>query len=615
MQKKAPYPVRVLQKLWRALSFIRSVFANLLFLLLIVFIIVVWLSAPSEQIPDGAALVLNPDGDIVEQRTEPFLADTISGRSVDEEVLLRDVIDVIDTAASDPRISAMVLDPRRIGSAGISKLQDIGAALLRFKEAGKTIVAYADAYSQPQFFLAAHADRVYLNPLGHVWLDGYGVFRSYYKAALEKLMIDFHVFRVGSYKSAMEPFIRNDMSDEAKEANTAYLNVLWQTYKDKVATLRDLEPVSIDTYVNGFSELLARYDGDAAVLALSYGLIDGLKTRDALRSEMIEMTGRDEKEDTFKQVGFDRYLNVIQPKLAQKAEGPNQVGIIVARGIIMEGKQPPGRIGSDSLSSLLRQARQDDSIRAVVLRIDSGGGSAMASEIIRREIEMTRASGKPVIVSMGSVAASGGYWMAVGADEIWASPTTLTGSIGIFAAFPTLDRSLEHLGIQSDGVGTTRLADAFDLTRPLNPLLAGAIEQTIRRGYQRFIDRVAEGRQMSPDAVENIARGRIWSGKNALAIGLVDHLGGLEQAIEAAARRVNLDEYGIKTIEMPLSTRQQILRRLQRFLYTPADYPVRLSRSVPALVEQILPEDLTMLLGSTPPQTPLAYCLSCRLPQ
>jgi protease-4 len=450
--------------------------------------------------------------------------------------------------------------------------------------------------------------------MGHVWLDGYGIFRSYFKEALDKLLINFHVFRVGAYKSAMEPFMRNDMSEEAKEANSAFLNVVWQVYKDNIADLRDLAPADLDTYVNGLDNLLAQYDGDAAVLALSYGLVDGLKTRDALRDELIELVGRDEKKkDRFKQVGFTPYLNSIRPKLAQKSVGPAAIGIITAKGVILDGKQPPGRIGSDSLSILLREARQDDTVRAVVLRIDSGGGSALASEIIRREIELTRTAGKPVVVSMGSVAASGGYWIAVAADEIWAAPTTVTGSIGIFAAFPTFDQAFDHLGINSDGVATTRMAGAFDPTRPLNPLLAGVIEQSILRGYQRFIDRVAQGRQMPAEAVDKIAQGRIWSGKDAQAIGLVDQLGGLEEAIESAAHRANLDEYAIKYIETPLTTRQQILRKLFRYFNMTFEGHPPPGRPLQDLMNHTRLSDLNLILSSSAPHAPLAYCVNCSL--
>jgi protease-4 len=615
MEKKAPLPLRWLRALWHLLTTVRNVVLNLLFLLLLLGTLLLWLSSPRDEYPEGAALIFNPDGDIVEQRSEPFLTDTISGRSVSQETLLRDVIDVIDHAAADPKIDAMVLDPKQLGAVGISKLRDIGAALLRFRDAGKPIIAYADAYNQSQYLLAVHANRVYVNPMGHVWLDGFGIYRQYLKNALEKLSIQFHVFRVGKFKSAMEPFLRNDMSADAKEANLTYLNVIWQAYKDDVASLREFDAVDIDTYVNGFADLLAQHDGDAAVLALNYDLVDGLKTRDAFRNDMIERVGRDKDDKTFKQVGFNRYMQMIRPELEEKAAGRSRVGIIVARGIIMDGKQPPGRIGSDSLSALIRQARQDEAIKSLVLRIDSGGGSAIASEIIRQEIELTRAAGKPVVVSMGSVAASGGYWIAVGADEIWASPTTVTGSIGIFAAFPTFDQSLQSLGINSDGVGTTRLAGAFDPARPLNPLMAGAIEHTIRRGYRRFISRVSEGRNMPSETVEKIAQGRIWSGENALAIGLVDHLGGLGEAIEAAARRVDLDKYGIEYIETPLSTRQLILHRLLRFFSVSNAPPAVLPGTLPALYEHVVENDLALLLRSNEWHSPLAYCFSCGLLQ
>lgn len=604
MEKKAPLALRWLGTLWQVLTIIRNVFFNLLFLMLVVVVLFIWLYSPQEKFPEGAALVFNPDGDIVEQHSVPFLTDTISGKSVSQETLLQDIIDVIDHAASNPQISAMVLDPKNLGAVGISKVQDISAALMRFREADKSIIAYADGYNQSQYLLAAHADRVYVNPMGHVWLDGFGIYRSFFKNALEKLKIQFHVFRVGAYKSAMEPFVRNDMSAKAKEANLTFFNVIWQAYKDDVAHQRGIDAVNLDTYVNGYADLLAQFDGDAAVLALNHGLVDGLKTRDALRAEMIDRVGLDEKDKTFKQVGFNHYLQLIRPQLEKKSFGSSQVGVIVARGVIMDGRQPPGRIGSDSLSALIRQARQDETVKSLVLRIDSGGGSAIASEIIRREIELTREAGKPVVVSMGSVAASGGYWIAVGADEIWASPTTVTGSIGIFAAFPTFDQSLESIGISSDGVGTTR---------PLNPLLANTIEQSINRGYRRFIARVSEGRQIPAESVEQIAQGRIWSGENALAIGLVDHLGGQDEAIQSAARRAGLEEFGIKRIEEPLSTRQLLMRRLFRYISSSTRTPDSLPSLLPTLYQKMVESELSLLLRTSEPHEPLAFCFNCGL--
>ncbi|MGD2188213.1 MAG: signal peptide peptidase SppA, partial [Desulfobacterales bacterium] len=512
----------------------------------------------------------------------------------------------------DERIELMVLDLRKMGAAGISKLQAIGAGLERFKSSGKQVFTYGDYYNQRQYYLAAHADRLYLSPMGGVLLRGFGLYRKYYKSALDKLKIQFHVFKVGTYKSALEPFLRDSMSDYAKEANLAWLNTLWDFYKTYVAEQRRLDPKVLDDYINHIPKHLAEADGDAAVTALNLGLVDELKTRDEVRQELIEQIGEDEDGITFKQIAFDQYLSAIRPALMENAEGNNKIGVIVASGIIMDGEQPAGRIGGDTMGNLLARAREDDSIKAVVVRVDSGGGSANASEIIRREIELTRQAGKPVYVSMGSVAASGGYWLAASAEQIWAAPTTITGSIGIYGAFPTFEKSLKSLGITSDGVGTTKLSDAFDPSRPMNKMVAQAMQQIIDQGYRRFIQRVAEGRKMKPEAVEKIAQGRVWAGITAMQLGLVDKIGDLQDAIAAVAERAGLKDYEITYVTQPLTTREQLIKRLNRLIagiftaLNPADHPVQ------RLYDNVIDTEIDHILRANDPAGLYAYCLNCR---
>ncbi|MCK5205447.1 MAG: signal peptide peptidase SppA, partial [Desulfobacterales bacterium] len=518
---------------WNSVSALRRFVGNLLFLLLVVFLLVVVFFDGDEDVPEGVALILSPQGNIVEQKTESVLALDIFGEAAKEETLLKDIIDVIDFAKDDERIEVMVLDLRKMGAVGISKLQAIGAGLERFKSSGKQVFAFGDYYNQRQYYLGAHADKLYLSPMGGVMLHGFGLYRKYYKTALDKLQIQFHVFKVGTYKSALEPFLRDSMSDYAKEANLAWLNILWNYYKIVVTEQRGLDPQDLDDYINNIPGHLAKAGGDAAVMALSLGLVDELKTRDEVREELIELVGKDKDGITFKQIAFDKYLSRIRPGLMESNAGNNKIGIIVASGIIMDGEQPAGRIGGDTMADLLVRARQDGNVKAVVVRVDSGGGSASASEVISREIELTRRAGKPVFVSMGSIAASGGYWIAAPADQIWATPTTITGSIGIFGAFPTFERSLKSLGITSDGVGTTKLSDAFDPSRPLNDRVAQSMNQMIERGYRRFVQRVAEGRNMQPEAVEKIAQGRVWAGITAKDLGLVDEIGSLQDAVDA----------------------------------------------------------------------------------
>ena len=525
----------VISGFWHGLSFCREVAGNLIFLVLIALLISAFLHDADEDLPDRAALVLSLRGNIVEQKTETVLSNRLFGEAAQEETLLKDVIDVVDHAAEDQRVEVLVLDLRQLGRAGVSKLLEIGESLERFKANGKQVYAFGDFFDQRRYFLAAYADEISMHPMGGVLLTGFGLYRNYFKTALEKLLIRFHVFRVGTYKSALEPILRDNMSEYAKEANLSWLNVLWNSYKTEVAQLRGMTPEDIDDYINNGPDLLARAGGDGAQLALDYGLVDALKTRDEVRDDLIRMVGEDEENKTYNQIKFNDYLAAIRPELSQTHPDRPKVGIIVAQGIILDGTQPTGRIGGETLTNLIRQTRQDDKIKALVLRIDSPGGNALASDIIRRELEITRESGKPVIVSMGSVAASGGYWIASAADQIWAAPTTITGSIGIYSAFPTFEKSLDYLGVHNDGVGTTRLADAYDAARPLNPILANSIEQSIRHNYHRFIEKVSEGRNMMPQDVEKIAQGRVWAGQTAMELGLVDAIGNLQDAIQAAA--------------------------------------------------------------------------------
>ena len=604
---------RCLSFFWNSVSAVRRFVGNLLFLLLVVFLIALVFFKGGDQVPDGAALILSPEGNIVEQKTETMLSSDIFGDAAREETLLQDIVDVIDYAKDDGRIELMVLDLRKMENAGISKLQAIGAALDRFRGSGKPIFAYGDYFNQQQYYLAAHADRIYLSPMGAVLLNGFGLYRLYFKTALDKLQIQFHVFKAGTYKSALEPVTRDSMSEYAKEANLGWLTVLWEAYTSDVAQRRGFNPQSLDDYINNISDYLAQADGDAAVMALNLGLVDELKTRDEIRQELIERVGQDPDGPTFKQIAFDAYLEDIQPRMMKGHPAKDQVGVVVASGIIMDGEQPAGRIGGDSMADLLARAREEDKIKAVVVRIDSGGGSVTASEVIRREIELIRQAGKPVYVSMGSVAASGGYWIAAPADKIWATPTTITGSIGVFGAFPTFEKGLKSLGISSDGVGTTKLSDAFDPSRPLNDLVSQSMQQTIEQGYRRFIQRVAEGRNMPPEMVEKVAQGRVWAGTTAKELGLVDEIGNLEDAIKAVAERAGLKDYEITYVTQPLTTREQLIKRINRLIVgilvalKVSDHPLN------RLYDRFVDPQIEQVLNADDPLGLYAYCLNCSI--
>jgi protease-4 len=598
---------------WKGVTVLRRVFLNLLFIALVVLLIGFLLSGTEDRFPSGSALVLAPIGKIVEQSTETLLVDRFYGTTTGAETVLRDLIDGIDTARNDPKIKILVLDLEKLEGAGISQLQEIGEALKRFKTDGKTIFAFGDSYDQRQYYLAAHADRLYLHPMGQVWLSGLGIYRHYFKNALDKLHVDFHVFRVGTYKSALEPFMRNDMSADDREANQAWLTVLWEAYTTDVAALRKLPAERIDEYINNLDVNLAEEGGDAARLALTSALVDDLKTRDEVRDELIRLVGEDENGESYKKVGLDTYISSMLPKMRRPRTESSRVGLIVAEGIIMDGKQPTGRIGGESTAELVRQAREDEKVKAVVLRIDSGGGSAVAAEIIRRELELTRKAGKPVVVSMSSIAASGAYWISVAADEIWALPTTITGSIGIFAALPTFDKTLKAIGISADGVGTTRLSGAFDLSRPLNPLLADALQLQIEKGYQRFVERVSQGRNMAPEAVEKVAQGRVWAAQTAKGLGLIDKFGGLEPAVESAAKLAKLEKYDLVVIEQPLTSRERLVKRLSRLIgiLVSGAGSLRAEKVLHTLGTALNDREIEAVLQIGDPGRAFALCLEC----
>jgi len=558
---------RSLTVFWKVLGACRRVVLNLAFLLIIIFWITVYIMGTFEEdIPSDAALVLAPSGNIVIQKTYAKPVEVFLGRSKDEskkrETLLQDIIDSLDYARKDERIKMLVLDLKNMGGAGISKLQEIGAAIKRFKQSGKKIIALGDNYNQNQYYLAAHADEVWLHPHGSIFLNGYGVYRSYFKEALAKLMIRFHVFKVGSYKSALEPFLRNDMSPEAKEANLAWLKVLWDAYQNDVTALRNLDNGALDDYINNINEHLRAVKGDSAKLAVNFKLADHLKTRYQMQEQLIALAGEDETGKTYNQISFVKYLNTIRPEKEHNRPDADKIGVIAAKGMILDGEQPAGKIGGESLARLIRKARSSAKIKALVIHIDSGGGSAFASELIRNEIARTRKAGKPVVISMSSVAASGAYWLASAADEIWASETTVTGSIGIFAALPTFEKGLHHLGVSSDGVGTTEMADGYHPMRPLNPLLSDAIQQIIENGYQRFINLVALGRNMPPEKIAKIAQGRVWDGLAAHELGLVDKLGGLQEAIASAADIANVSDYDIQYVKKPLTFTEELVKQI-----------------------------------------------------
>ncbi len=564
MKSSNPF-FRMLSWFWRGLNALRRVL-HLVLLLAIFAVLLIGLGEPPLSVPDGAALLVDPEGELVEQLAGDPLTRALGELRGDgvHQVLVRDLVDAIDAAAADERIAAIVLRLELLEANGVPKLQAIATALQRARAAGKKVVALGDSYDQAQYYIAAHADEVYLNDLGAVFIDGFGYYRTFLKGALDKLRVDLNVFRVGEYKSFVEPFIRDDMSEEDKTASRQWLQGMWQVYQRDVVAARELPAGSLDDYANNFPQHLQAAGGSAARVAVNRGLVDELMSRQQFREHMTELVGEDDGQTDagYNAIDWRSYLAVVQ-RTKSPTMGGDRVGVIVAAGQIVDGEAAPGEIGGDTLAALLRQAALDEGIRAVVLRVDSPGGSMFASEVVRAEIDSLKATGKPLVVSMGSLAASGGYYISMPADEIWASEATITGSIGVGALVPTVDRGLAALGIHVDGIGTTALAGQARLDRPLGAEARNILEQSVQDAYRIFIGHVAEARDMDPARVDEIARGRVWIGTDARELGLVDALGDLPAALAAAAQRASLAEgsYTIEYVEPELSLFEQLVRQ------------------------------------------------------
>ena len=555
-----------MKRIWNFITSVKNVTGNLLFLALIGLLIFALVSQETPGVPDSAVLIVDPEGIIVEQEravdpVEKFLA---GQNSDDAETLVRHVTDAIELATTDERIKAIALDLSKLNGSSIAQYEATVRQLGDFKAAGKSVYAFGSSYSQSQYYLAAHADRIYIDKdahtfLGGVFMQGIGAYPLYMKSALDKLYVNMHVFKAGLYKDAAETFLRDDMSEFSRESTQTLINELWQHYIETVAAQRNLEPAAITNYVNEYDKLLEAAD-DPAELAVQQGLVDALVSRVEWREEMQAISGR--QGDTYQHINFRNYLAATQPPIPVVNPTTDKVAVIVAKGTILDGDQPAGEIGGDSVARLIRDARNDDTVKAIVLRIDSPGGSASASELIRSELEVTQESGKPVVASMGGYAASGGYWIASTANRIFASATTITGSIGVFALFPTFENSIEKLGVNSDGVGTTALSGAFNQFAAVNPVFENMLQQSVDRSYRKFLSLVSEGRGMPVEEVDSVAQGRVWSGDDALDHGLVDAIGGLEDAIDSAAILADLDDYDVLFMEKQLSPREQFIRQI-----------------------------------------------------
>lgn len=572
--RRRALPVRLWLGFWGLVTGLRRAVVNLLFLALLGGLLWLWLKPGPPPLQDKTALVLDIAGPITEQKAgDP--RDSALGALQGEEpsgARLRDVVAVLDAAATDPKIAHLLLRLDNLGPAGLPTLREVAAALQRFKAAGKPIYAWGSGYDQRSLYLAAQADAVWLHPMGAAFAEGFGRQRNYYKDALDKIGVQATVISAGTYKSFGEVYSRSGPSEAATEADKTVYDALWARWTADFEAARKLPAGSVMATIDDIPARVAAAGGDFAQTVVDAKWVDALKTPDELRAFMIDKGAKDEKAaqanpgkpdvDTFRQVGFSEYLARLKPE--QKFEGPGDaIGIIVAEGEISDGQAPPGSIGGASTAALVRQARADESIKAIVLRVDSPGGSAFGSELVRRELELTRAAGKPVLVSMGDLAASGGYWISMAADEVWADETTITGSIGVVGVLPSVKGTMDKLGINTTGYSTTWLGGVLDPRKPTDPRLITLAQSGIGHAYQQFLGTVGKARNKPAQVIDAVAQGRIWTGAQAKERGLVDQLGGLREVVAAAAQRAKLAaDAPVRYVEREPGKLQRVLEQL-----------------------------------------------------
>ncbi len=571
------------------------------------------------SVPEEAALVINPNGVLVEQAetVDPFEAAIQDAYGVDEptEVEVHDLVRAIRNAKTDDRIKGLVLDLGNlyISGSSASKGHLVAAEVAAFREAGKPVYAIGDYYDQEQYLIASQASKIYLHDRGNLLLTGYGSYGTFLKSFLDKLLITPHVFRVGTFKAAVEPFLRDDMSPEAKEANLAYLSVIWDNYGRVVEEARRLPRGAVAQIADDFNEVLRSAKGDFAEAALQANLVDELKSRPEQLAALKEIFGEGGEGESFKQVGFRNYLTAVGGD--EDGDAPN-IAIVTAAGTIVDGEAPDGvAAGGDTVAGYLKAAREDDDVKAVVLRVDSPGGSAFASEIIRDQVIALKDAGKPVVVSMGSLAASGGYWISAPADEIWAAPTTITGSIGIFGFFMTFEEAAKEWGVKVDGVGTSTLSSLYGTgLGPLEERAADIFQQSIENGYEDFLAVVSEGRELDRDYVDSIGQGRVWIGETAKEIKLADKLGTLDDAVAAAAKLANLEEYDRVEMMESASPFDRFLSNLAAETMARVGVSQKralASKSVTSKLIGKVEDQLEFIAEFNDPQATYARCLAC----
>jgi protease-4 len=609
--------------LWWFLDATRRSLLNLLLLVLLGALVWALLKPGAPALQPKTALVLDLAGPVVEQRTgsaRDSALKQLQGEDNDQ-TRLRDVLAVLDAAAKDENVSHALLMLDGFGGAGLPTLREIGAAIERFKATGKPVYAWGSAFEQRHYYLAARANEIWLHPMGSVLVEGYGRYRNYYKDLFDRVGVTAHVIRAGKYKNAGETYSANAPSPETVESDAALYGSLWSVWTQDVEKARKQPAGSIAAAIESLPGSLAATGGDPARWALERKWVDALKTRDEMRQLMIEKGAAEEAKDkdaakTFRQVNIAGYLNRIKP--TQKGDA---VGVIVAQGTISDGRAGPGSIGGLSTAELVRKARDDDKIKALVLRVNSPGGSAFGSELVRRELELTRQAGKPVVVSMGDVAASGGYWISMAADQVLADPATITGSIGVVGILPTAEGAVDKLSVRVAGAGTTWLVGAYDPRRAMDPRFEQLIQTVISHFYGQFTTMVAKARKSTPEKIDAIAQGRVWSGQQALERGLVDRLGGLSEAVAEATKLGKLPaDARLQYVEADPGRLQLWMQRLGVELPAVWQPPTALQQMAAALglgggLGSALPaaaaQDLAWLAEAADRSKPLAASVHC----
>ncbi|EAR5170980.1 signal peptide peptidase SppA [Salmonella enterica] len=599
---------------WRVLNFVREMVLNLFFIFLVLVGVGIWMQigngSNSEQTARGA-LLLDISGVIVDKPSTNHrlgaLGRQLFGASSDrlQENSLFDIVNAIRQAKDDPNITGIVLDLKNFTGADQPSMRYIGKALREFRDSGKPVFAVGENYSQGQYYLASFANKIWLSPQGQVDLHGFATNGLYYKTLLDKLKVSTHVFRVGTYKSAVEPFIRDDMSPAAREADSRWIGELWQNYLHTVSANRQISPQQLFPGAQAIIDGLTSVGGDTAKYALDHKLVDALASSADVEKALTKQFGWSKTENNYRAISYYDY------SLKTPADTGGTIAVIFANGAIMDGEETPGNVGGDTTASQIRDARLDPKVKAIVLRVNSPGGSVNASEVIRAELAAARAAGKPVVVSMGGMAASGGYWISTPANYIVASPSTLTGSIGIFGVINTVENSLSSIGVHSDGVSTSPLAD-ISMTKALSPEVQQMMQLSIEYGYKRFITLVADARKRTPEQIDKIAQGHVWTGEDAKANGLVDSLGDFDDAVAKAAELAKLKQWHIDYYQdeptvldmvmdsMTGSVRAMLPEAIQAMLPAPL---VSAANTVKAEGDK--------LAAFNDPQNRYAFCLTC----